>query len=93
MTVIPPINGHTIPEIAEVQYQHNWLYSVVPAKQATYQWKDDNGISVGEIGIYLAGYCRTCRHAFSAPIPFGDNYEETELNVPRFGCVDQLAGL
>ncbi len=83
MTVLPPINGHASEIIEAVQYQHNWLYSVVPAKL----------VGDSSIGIYLAGYCKVCRHGFSVPIPFGIEYVEENLGIPRFGCVSELAGL
>lgn len=72
----------------EENFEHQWLYSVVPARAGLLV--DPNFQS--EIGIYLAGYCRVCRRAFSSPIPFGSNYIETQLDVPKTGCVGPLAG-
>jgi hypothetical protein len=60
------------------QLGHNWMYSFMP--------KNDN--------IYLVGFCKQCRRAFSQivetyyPHDAHDLYKymETELDVPKYGC-------
>lgn len=73
-------------------FEHNWLYSVVPARMSTTNFVGQYQ-TVPEVSIYLAGYCRNCRKAFSVPIPFGADYQETQLSIPKFGCVSPFAGL
>lgn len=69
-------------------FLHNWLYSVVPARvgqDAVYTGA--NYALTPSLEIYLAGYCRNCGRAFSQPIPYGGYYIETNLNIPKEGCV------
>ena len=61
----------------EVNYHHNWLYSVVPAGSNGYV-------------PYLAGYCKNCRKAFTVALPIDAApgfYVEQQLDIPRWGCV------
>ena len=57
---------------------HNWMYSIVPGPS---------------FDIYLAGFCKTCRTAFTLKLKTasfrGDqfNYFPTETDVPKYGCV------
>jgi hypothetical protein len=57
---------------------HNWMYSIVPGPS---------------FDIYLAGFCKTCRTAFTLKLKTanfkGDQFKylPTETDVPKYGCV------
>lgn len=76
----------------EVNYVHNWLYSVVPVgvRQSVIQ-RDNTGFQYEKtefpLAAYLTGFCRECRKAFSIQIPHGREYVETQMQVPVYGCV------
>jgi hypothetical protein len=53
---------------------HNWMYSIVPGP---------------EFQIYLAGYCKNCRTAFTRLLPTGYPTETryVDVSVDKYGCV------
>src|SRR5688572_27277278 len=81
---------------AEQQFQHNWLYSVVPAVR--FNPYENQGISSStdvRLVPMLAGYCRHCNNGFTVELPRGDFgvYAQENMNIPKFGCVSPIAGL
>lgn len=86
------IKGEKVTEISEdilnkvladkalADVKHNWLYSVVPLFP-------ENG---AHGGIYLAGYCKQCRNAFTVRLQ--EDYaigflQMRKLDIPVWGCV------
>ena len=55
---------------------HNWMYSFMPAERGL---------------IFLVGYCKQCRKAFSQMVKTAHmsagKYVETEMQVPKSGCI------
>ncbi len=59
---------------------HNWLYSVVPKFPVR-----EVGSITEQTGIYLVGYCRQCRQAFTVRLLDSSSYSDlilTDLNIP-----------
>ena len=75
----------------DVNIVHNWLYSVVPVGVERTVRDYGGGVTTEKMKFplvaYLTGFCRECRKAFSAPIPNGHTYVETQMEVPVYGCV------
>jgi len=65
--------------------KHNWLYSVVPLFPIYTLLDSSSG------GIYLAGYCKDCRTAFTVRLPEQATPMEitltSRLDIPVFGCL------
>lgn len=90
MTMLPPNIEEVISKQLPENIEHRWGFSIVPARIGGWQaaTKDDRIEFASEIGIYLAGHCRDCNKVVTAPLPFGNNIQETQIAIPRFGCVD-----
>ena len=88
MTGLPPEITDMIAKQEPVNLEHRWGFSIVPARLAGFAWESGESKNISEIGIYLAGHCRDCNKAITVPLPFGTTIRETQLEIPRFGCVD-----
>jgi hypothetical protein len=70
----------------EVQYKHNWLYSVLPITRRTLGYNKETLKDC----LMLTGYCRACDNAFSVEIPQDEHYgilKIKEMRIPKWGCV------
>jgi len=73
-------------EKEEPQIKHNWLYSVVPLFPFADTFEPTTG------GIYLAGYCKQCRNAFTVRLQETKTVGHVlidKLDIPVYGCKDE----
>lgn len=65
--------------------RHNWLYSVVPLfPEIVDTVIKEHG------GIYLAGYCKDCRNAFTVSLKTSTTWGHVimdKLDIPTTGCI------
>lgn len=86
-----PVESGEVEQPPEEQvWYHNWLYSVVPISERREDWglsDKPQPIINYPLYAYLTGYCRNCNKAFSKRIDTLGYYSETDMEVPKEGCV------